>query len=302
MKILLLIAYLPLALAQTPCVSVTGSQILGSDLARAVPAFSGVQADSPLAPAPLPGATRVFYRSELESVASRFSLAISVPGEVCFKFASETLNRENALEEMRKALNIPDSKIELMETTPALVPVGKIEFTREGLSAPATPDQSTPVFWRGNLVYAGDRRYAIQAKVRITASLKRVVATEPLRSGVPVKAEQLRLEAFEGFPPLRSSSAAPEQFAGMIPVHPIAAGGEVRLDNLTKPNDVNRGDLVHVEVRFGGAHLALMGRAEAAGRVGDVVAIRNPESSKVFQARVEAKDKVVVLPIEGENN
>src|SRR5580704_16187340 len=134
MKTLFLIAYLPLALAQPPCVSVTGSQILGADLARAVPAFTGIQADSPLAPAPLPGSTRVFFSSELQSIASRFSLAIGTPSEVCFKFASETLNRERVLAEMRKALNIPDSKVELLETGPVLVPVGSIEFTREGLS------------------------------------------------------------------------------------------------------------------------------------------------------------------------
>jgi flagella basal body P-ring formation protein FlgA len=302
MKILLLVASLPLALAETPCVSITGSQILGADLARAVPAFAGIEADSPLAPAPLPGSARVFYSSELQSIASRFSLAIGLPGEVCFRFASEAFRRESALDEMRKALTIPDSKIELLETSPALVPVGKMEFTREGLSAPAAPDQRTPVSWRGNIIYAGDRRYPIQAKVRITAPLMRVVAIEPLRSGVPVKAEQLRQEVFEGFPVARNSSPAPDQVAGMIPVRPIAAGGEVRLDNLTRPNDVNRGDLVHVEVRFGGAHLALMGRAEAAGRIGDVVAIRNPESTKVFSARVAARDKVIVVPNEGENN
>jgi flagella basal body P-ring formation protein FlgA len=302
MKILLLIAYVPLAVAQTPCISVTASQILGADLARAVPAFAGIQADSPLAPAPPPGSTRVFYSSELQSIASRFSLAISLPSEVCFKFASEPLNRERALDEMRKTLNIPDSKVELLEASPAVVPIGKMEFTREGLGAPAAPDQRTPVSWRGNIVYAGDRRYAIQAKVRITAPLMRVVAIEPLKSGLPVKVEQLRQEAFEGFPPSKISSPVPDQLVGMIPIRPIAAGGEVRLDNLTRPNDVNRGDMVHVEVRFGGAHLALMGRAEAGGRVGDVVAIRNPESSKVFQARVESRDRVIVLPNEGANN
>ena len=229
MKILLLIAYIPLALAQTPCLSITGSQILGADLAGAIPAFAGIQTDSPLAPAPSPGSTRVFYRSELESIASRFSLAAGVPPEVCFRFASETFNRERALEEMRKTLNIPDSKIEVLETSPGLVPIGKMEFTREGLSAPAASDQRTPVFWRGNIVYAGSRRYAIQAKVRITAPLSRVVAAEALRPGVPVKVEQLRQESFEGFPPAKNSNAAPDQLAGMIPVRPIAAGGEVRL-------------------------------------------------------------------------
>lgn len=302
MKFLILIAYVPLALAQDPCVSVTGPGIVGADLARALPQFAGIEANSPLAPAPLPGSTRVFYPSELQSIASRYSLHVTAPGEVCFRLAMETLNRERATEEMRRVLNIPDSRIELLEISPNLVPVGKVEFTREGLSSPAAPDQRTPVFWRGNIIYAGDRRFPVQARVRIVAPLKRVVAVDALRSGVPVKAEQLRLEMVEGFPPLRSASLDLDRMVGMIPVRPVAAGAEVRLDNLTQPNDVNRGDLVHVEVRFGAAHLALMGRAESAGRIGEVVDIRNPESSKVFRARVEARDKVIVLPNEGEAN
>jgi flagella basal body P-ring formation protein FlgA len=302
MKTLLLIALVSgasLAQAETTCVSITGSQIIGADLARAIPEFAGIQSDSPLAPAPLPGATRVFYRSELQSIASRFSLAVTAPNEVCFKFATEALNRDRALAEMRKVITVPDSKIEILETSPEQVPAGRIEFTREGLGEPAASDSPLPVSWRGNIIYAGDRRFPVVAKVRIKAPLQRVVAAEPLRSGVPVRADQLRQESFEGFPLGRNTNIPVDQLAGLIPVRPVAAGGEVRLDNLTRPNDVNRGDLVHVEVRFGAAHLALMGRAETAGRIGDLVAIRNPESSKVFQARIEAHDRVIVMPNQG---
>jgi hypothetical protein len=250
MKIFFLLAYLPFAWSQTPCVSVTGSQILGSDLARAIPGFVGIQPDSPLVPAPLPGSTRVFYPSELQSIASRFSLTVGTPHEVCFRFATEPLNRERAIEAMRSKVNIPDAQVELLETSPALVPVGRMEFEREGLSAPAASDQRTAVFWRGNIIYAGDRRFPIQAKVRISAPFKRVVAVEPLRSGIPVKTEQIREEIVEGFPPAGSTGPALDQLVGMIPLRPIATGGEVRLDNLTRPNDVNRGDLVHVGPRL----------------------------------------------------
>jgi flagella basal body P-ring formation protein FlgA len=52
--------------------------------------------------------------------------------------------------------------------------------------------------------------------------------------------------------------------------------------------------MVHVEVRIGAAHLALTGRAESAGHVGDTIAVRNPDSSKVFHAMVEAAGKVIV--------
>jgi flagella basal body P-ring formation protein FlgA len=49
-----------------------------------------------------------------------------------------------------------------------------------------------------------------------------------------------------------------------------------------------------VEVRLGRARLVMNARAEAAGRTGDTIAVRNPESSRIFQARIEGKDRVLV--------
>jgi flagella basal body P-ring formation protein FlgA len=57
------------------------------------------------------------------------------------------------------------------------------------------------------------------------------------------------------------------------------------------PPDVNRGEMVEVEVRSGAAHLAFTGKAESAGHSGDTIVIRNPSSNKVFQARVDGKGK-----------
>jgi len=284
----------PCALAQTPCLTVAGEQILGSDMARAVPALAKISPNVPLAPAPLPGNTRVFYLSELQSIGARFSIHVLDVREVCFRLATEDLNRERVTEAMRRALRIPDARIELLETSAGPVPVGAIEFDRENLGAPAAPDQRTPVPWRGDIVYAGNRRFPISAKVRITAPVSRLVAVEPLRPGVAIKPNQLRAELVESFPLAGNGSPSIEQIAGMTPLRPIAAGTEVRLDNLTRPNDVNRGDMVHVEVRIGAAHLALTGRAESAGHIGDTIAVRNPDSSKVFQAMVEAAGKVIV--------
>jgi flagella basal body P-ring formation protein FlgA len=263
-------------------------------VARAVPALAKISPNVPLAPAPLPGNSRVFYLSELQSIGARFSIHVVDAREVCFRFATEDLNRDRVTEAMRKALRIPDARIELLETSAGPVPVGVIEFDRENLGAPAAPDQRTPVPWRGDIVYAGNRRFPISARVRITAPVSRLVAVEPLRPGVAVKPSQLRAELVESFPLATNVSPSIEQIVGMTPLRPIAAGTEVRLDNLTRPNDVNRGDLVHVEVRIGAAHLALTGRAESAGHIGDTIAVRNPDSSKVFHAMVEAAGKVIV--------
>ena len=80
----------------------------------------------------------------------------------------------------------------------------------------------------------------------------------------------------------------------MVPARAIAAGSEIRPEFLIPPNDVNRGDAVHVEVRSGAARLAFTAKAESGGRSGDFIAVRNPSSNKIFRARIEGKDKVVV--------
>jgi flagella basal body P-ring formation protein FlgA len=299
MKLLRLITYLWLAscaLAQTPCLTVTGDQILVSDLARAVPVFAHVSPHAQLAPSPMPGNTRVFSPSELQAFAARFSVAVGSPHEVCFRFATEALNPDRIVASMRNALQIPDVRIEIMETSPAAGPAGIIEFTKEYLGIPAASDSRTPVPWRGDIIYAGNRRFPIWTKVRISVSISRSVAVEALRSGVAIKASQVRTELVEGFPMAASKGFSVDQIVGMMPVRPIASGAEIRPDNLVRPNDVSRGDLVQVEVHFGAAHLSLTGRAESAGHVGDTVTVQNPDTSKVFQALVEGVDKVIVGP------
>jgi flagella basal body P-ring formation protein FlgA len=288
--------FVPCVLAQTPCLSVTGDQILGSDFARAVPAFAHISPNSPLAQSPMPGNTRVFHLSELQSIGAHFSIPISSPQEVCFRFETQPLNPDRIAEAMRNALQIPDARIEVLETSPATAPAGTIEFTRDNLGVPAASDSKTPVPWRGDVVYAGNRRFPIWSKVRISAPIAKVTAVEGLRPGVTIKPDQVRMDLVEGFPQPASRIVSIDQLAGMTVLRPIAAGTELRQENLTRPNDVNRGDTVLVEVRFGAAHLALTGRAESAGHRGDVVEVRNPDTSKVFQARVEGPDRVMVGP------
>jgi flagella basal body P-ring formation protein FlgA len=266
---------------------------MSEDLARAVPAFAAIPHYVPLAPSPAAGGMRVFPVSELQSLAARFSLPAQGLAEACFRFSVQPLDRERVIAAMRKELRIPDVKIELLETNPASVPVGEIAFRREELAPPAASDRKTPVMWHGDILYGGDKHFGIWARVILTAPALRLVAVEELRTGVPVRANQVRAELVEGFPgPVNEVTV--DQIVGLLPVRSVLTGGEIRLDNLVRPNDVNRGDSVLVEVQIGGAHLSLTGKAESAGHVGDFVAIRNPETSKVFRAMIKGSGKVLV--------
>jgi flagella basal body P-ring formation protein FlgA len=196
---------------------------------------------------------------------------------------------------MRAALAIPEARIEVIEWSRYPAPAGEIVFLRKALRAPgpsATPN--APVLWRGEVRYAGSRRFAIWARVSISALVSRVHAVEPLPAGAPVSAAQLRLERGEGFPLLERDASSMEQVVRRKPRRTVAAGSAVRLDWLANDRQVERGDTVEVRVHSGAARLAFTGRAESAGSIDETVRVRNPATHCVFTARVSGKRTVVV--------
>jgi flagella basal body P-ring formation protein FlgA len=278
---------------QRACREVEGERILARDLAVAIPAFAALPPQLPVAFAPLPGSRRIMHASELVSLARRNSIELSTIEDLCFEWPMRPLARAAVTEAMRASLDVPEAAIEIVEMSRNQVPRGRIEFPRDRLGTPAAA--GSPVLWRGNVVYGDARRFAIWARVTVTASTVQVVATESLRAGQPVELRQLRLETTLGFPLPKKLARSVEQVAGRLPLRPLPAGAPIRLDQLAAPFDVNRGDVVDVEVRSGAARLSFSGKAETAGRSGDLVAIRNEDTHRLFQARVKEKGKAFVL-------
>jgi flagella basal body P-ring formation protein FlgA len=289
------VAVASLGAQSTPCADVYGDQILGADLARAFPPFQAIPPATVIAPAPNTGGTRVFSEPEMEQLGSRFGIQVnSFSRAICFRVPTAPLNRDAVIASMRRALPSPETRIELADVNPDAVPPGSIEFPLESLTRPAT--SGAPALWRGEVV-SGNRHFAIWVHAKISAPVARVVALESLKQGVPIQPQQLRIEFVDGFPAVTSKpKPLIDTVAGMLPLRSIAPGSEVLPENLVRPLDVARGDLVHVEVRMGKAHLSLNGRAESAGHRGEMIAVRNPESNRLFQARVEGKDSVLVDP------
>jgi len=120
-----------------------------------------------------------------------------------------------------------------------------------------------------------------------------LIATENLRAGQPLAARQVRAIDSTCFP-VGAKEVSLDQVAGLLPIHAIAARTELRLDLLTPPNDINRGDDVQVEVRSGNARVGLTARAVTGGRSGDTISVRNPQSNRIFQVRITGKDTAVV--------
>ena len=281
--------------AQMPaCKPVEGGRILGKHLAAALPEFQALPPETLLGNMPPPGSTRTFRAPELASLAQRYSVRLDSPREVCFEWAMEALDRDRMLDAMRASLPDSDIRIEIAETSLYPVPRGRLEFPREALGKPASAAQKDPVLWRGAVIYDGDRRYSVWARVMVKTPCQRLLAVAALKPGQIIRPGQLRMEQGECFPAAGQPEQSPELLLGLVPTHPIPAGGEIRPGFLVPPNDVDRGDAVSVEVRSGAARLAFTAKAESAGRNGDFIAVRNPSSNRVFQARVEGKDKVLV--------
>ena len=276
------------------CAAVDGDRILAKDLAGKISAFGKLPPETLLGPTPPPGAMRTFRGPELLSLARLYSVDLEKPEDVCFQLAMEPLDRERVLDAMRTSLQTPDARIEIAEMSAYAVPKGRVEFVRDRLGAPASTEQPAPVLWRGDVLYGANRRFAVWARVNIVVRSQKVFAVELLKPEQPIDSRQLRLETIEGFPAGSKSIASVASAAGMVPLHLIAAGSEVRSDSLADPKDVNRGDLIQVEVRSGGTRLAFIGRAESAGREGDSIPVRNPDSNKLFQALVTGKGTALV--------
>jgi flagella basal body P-ring formation protein FlgA len=276
------------------CLPAEHDPITARDLAAALPAFARLDPETPIAAAPGPGVRRIFRPLELNSIARNHRLELSATGDLCFELPLEPLDPARVWKAMQAALPYPDARIEIVETSLYPVPRGRIEFRREDLGAPALPDSPAPVAWRGNIVYGANQHFAIWAHVVVTARLTRLVAAEAIRAGTVIDANQIRVESSRGFPASPDLATSVDQVAGRVAIRNIDAGAQIRLNQIDRPKDVKRGDIVAVEVRSGAARLALTAKSESDGRVGDLIAVRNPRSNKIFQARVDGKDKASV--------
>lgn len=290
-----LIAVFPLLAADTaPCVAVDQEQITAHDLASVAPAFASLAPDTPIAPAPLPGARRVLRSIEVAALARNHSLQIDLPSDVCFEFAMEPIDRGRLLEAMQKALPYPEAQVDILETSLYLVPRGRIEFRHEDLGVPATPEKRSAAIWRGNVIYGNDHRFAIWARVMLSVRMPRMIAKETIQRGQAILPEMIRVEYSDVFPAPGDIARNLDEVAGQVAVRTIPAGKEVHLGQLAVAPDVNRGDAVEVEVRSGATRLKFRARSEGEGHNGDVIVLRNPSSNRVFQARIDGKDKALI--------
>ncbi len=248
--------------------------------------LDGVPPETTLSLAPAPAAQRVFHVPELRQIAARFHLSNFPDNDICVERVMAPLDPSKLLEAMQKEL--PAAKIEISEFSKQPAPQGDIEFRSAGLRNSAAPETT----WFGAIRYAPNREFTIWAKVKVTVRVTRVIALTDLAPNRPIEAGQLKLEERDEFPPAQPHAESIEEAVGRDPRTTIRAGAAIRRDALEAAKDVRQGDIVEVDVHSGLAHLKFEARAEGSGAIGETIAVRNPTSTKRFQARIAAKGKV----------
>jgi flagella basal body P-ring formation protein FlgA len=277
------------------CEFVNGDQIFGADLARALPAFSAMPRDAVIGYSPAPGSRRILQLPELSRIGAQYGVQVPADSRACFEWKLQHVTEDAVRAAIHESLKNPAARVEILEMSNAPVPQGKLVFPSTGLSAAGNTDPSTPVTWRGYVVYQSARRFSVWARVRMAATMTRVIAVETLAPGKPVGNGQVRLETYDDFPLRIDTARSLDEVIGRMSLRPVRAGFPVLRSDLAEAFQVERGEMVQVTAVSGAAQLELEAQAEASGRQGDVISLRNPSSGKVFRARIEAKGRAIVV-------
>lgn len=276
------------ALALTlACHAVDADRITGRDLAAANPAFASIAPDLDIGAMPVPGIQRILRSDEVSKMARSNNITIPTPApEICFERTVEALTADRLLPVLEKALSLDHAKIEILDFIHTPVPAGALEFTRAGLQPNGV--------WRGSLRYSSDRSMQVWAKVRVTTEQTWAEAASIIEAGKPITRDQLILRTGPRFPFGATPIDSIDFITSRKSARYIRPGEPIFASMLTTPHDVERGEPVAVRVIVGETELTFDAVAESSGRAGESVLIRNPESGRFFQARIESKGKVVV--------
>jgi len=288
------ILLLAAAIQASPCLPVSGDTIRAADLVEAVPAFADLPAGLSLGYAPTPGATRVFRAQDIEKIAAQEGVTLEQRDDVCFEWRLRSPSEEEFHAAITAALGSPDVSIEVLETSRYPAPPGEMTFPLSSLRPPPHADPDRPVLWKGYIEHGARRRFAVWARVRLTADITRVVTTEPVQAGSRIRPEQVTVESCQCFPFDDGFARTPEDVVGRISRQPLQAGELISIRSIDRPLDVDRGDSIMIEVRNGSAVIKAEGRAETRGRRGDTILVRNDTSGKKFRATVTGPKQAIL--------
>jgi flagella basal body P-ring formation protein FlgA len=277
------------------CEMINGDQIIGSDLTRALPAFSSMPKDVVLGYSPTPGGRRTFSFPELAGIARKYGFSAPENSTACFEWRLLPLDENAIRAAIRESLQAPEARVEVLAMSRLQIPLGKLIFPMSGISASTGVDSTTPVTWRGEVLYHSSHKFSVWARVKVAATMTRVVATEMILPGRAVTAPQVRLETYDDFPLRNDIARSLDEVIGRVPRRALRAELPVLRTDLMEPFQVQRGETVLVTAVSGRTQLSMEATAQNSGRQGDMISLKNERSGRTFMARIEGKDRAIVV-------
>jgi flagella basal body P-ring formation protein FlgA len=293
----MIFAFLLASVAQAGvCVGVPSERVVAGQLVDAVPVLRQLVPGTFLGFAPLPGLVRVISGRELSLIASRGGVILSDAPDVCIERVLRPITSVEMQAALQAALGIPEAELTVEDFSSQPLPPGQLEFQRSTLGHPAPNAPSSPVFWRGRLIYDQRHGVPVWAKVRILVDRTVFLAVQDITAGTMLRAGDVLVSTVREFP---FSAATPEfatEIIGKVARRLIRTGQRITSKALDEPKDVTRGDIVQVKVIDGRAALSFDGIAVSSGKKGETILVHNSASGRNFRAVVEEKGMAVVRP------
>lgn len=248
-----------------------------------------------IANAPAPESQRIFAWPELQRIGRQYGVDLPAKTRVCFVWQMRSLSADDVRAAIRESLQGQNARIEVLAISKSKAPEGKLVFPLSGLSASTNVDATTPVSWRGEVIYDSTHRFTVWARVRLAATTTRVVAKELLLPGQTVDSSQIEVQTVDDFPLRNNTTHSLDEVIGRATLRAIKPGSPVLRADLVEPLQIRRGESVLVTAVSGPAQLRMEAVAENSGKQGDMISLRNPRSGRSFRARVEGKDQALVM-------
>jgi len=135
----------------------------------------------------------------------------------------------------------------------------------------------------------------VLAKVEAWASAPALMLVRSLRKGEAVEPADLLIAHARLQPGVVYLPARPEAVIGCQATRPLRPEIPLAEGDLEIPWSVRKGDLVAVDTMAGGFRVRSVAKALANGRVGAAIAVENPDTRKIYLARVIDMGRVEVM-------
>ena len=296
---LLPLAVLALAVLPAQAATLRGGTTLSDPQVRLSDLFDGVERDRAIGPSPEPGGRIIVESAQLGAIARQFDVdwrPTSTADRIVLERPGRPFPREETMAALRVALAVAgvaaDADVEMPGFSTPLVPtdirataeVGQLDYN------PVT-GQFTAVL---SVTAAGMSPGHSRLSGRIVDIVELPVPSHRMMPGDIIGAGDIQMARLHANAVRADVAQIPAQAVGMALRHPVGPGAPLLLADLARPQAVQKGEAVQMQLDTPGISVSAQGIAMEGGAVGERVRVLNGSSRAIVEAEVLANGRVRV--------